>query len=58
MIKNLFQNSYAKIQEINKKYETPTIEMSRKVKISLLLLRIYLFTLIGLSLYKFITLLK
>jgi len=58
MIKSLFQNSSAKIREINKKYETPGIEMSRWVKVSLLLLRLYLFTLIGLSIYKFITLLK
>jgi hypothetical protein len=58
MIKSLFQNSYAKIREINKKYETPGIEMSKRVKFSLLLLRLYLFTLIGLSVYKFITLLK
>ena len=58
MIKTLFENSYAKIREINKKYETPSIEMSRRVKFSLLLLRLYLFTLIGLMVYKFITLLK
>ena len=58
MIKSLFANSYAKIREINKKYEKPGIEMSRGVKVSLLLLRVYLFTLIGLSLYKFITMLK
>ncbi len=58
MIKTFFSHSYAKIQEINKKYEKPGIEMSRGVKISLLLLRLYLFSLIGLSLYKFITLLK
>ncbi len=58
MIRNIFENSYAKIREINKKYEKPGIEMSKGVKISLLLLRLYLFTLIGLSLYKFITLVK
>jgi hypothetical protein len=58
MIKDFFNHSYAKIREINKKYETPSIEMSRRVKFSLLLLRLYLFTLIGLSVYKFITLLK
>ncbi len=58
MIKTFFSHSYAKIREINKKYEKPGIEMSKGVKISLLLLRIYLFSLIGLSLYKFITLLR
>ena len=39
VIKSLFKNSYAKIREINKKYETPSIEMSKWVKFSLLLLR-------------------
>ncbi len=58
MIKEIFNNSYAKVREINKKYETPSIEMSKWVKLSLLLLRLYLLTLIGLSVYKFITLLK
>jgi hypothetical protein len=58
MIKDILSNSYAKIREINKKYETPSIEMSKRVKVSLLLLRLYLLTLIGLTLYKFITLLK
>jgi hypothetical protein len=58
MIKDFFNHSYAKVREINKKYETPSIEMSKWVKVSLLLLRLYLFTLIGLTLYKFITLLK
>jgi hypothetical protein len=58
MIKDFFNSSYAKVREINKKYKAPTIEMSKGVKASLLLLRLYLFTLIGLSIYKFITLLK
>jgi len=58
MIKDFFDNSSAKIREINKKYEKPGIVMSRSVKLSLVLLRVYLFTLIGLTLYKFITLLK
>jgi hypothetical protein len=58
MIRDFFNNSYAKIREINKKYETPSIEMSKRVKFSLLFLRLYLLALIGLSIYKFITLLK
>lgn len=58
MIKNFFSHSYAKVREINQEYKTPGIQMSGLVKFSLLLLRIYLITLIGLSLYKFITMLK
>jgi len=42
MIKDYFNSSYAKIREINKKYKTPNIEMSKWVKVSLLLLRLYL----------------
>lgn len=58
MIKDFFSHSYAKVREINKRYEAPSIEMSRGVKFSLLLLRLYLISLLLLSLYKFITLLK
>lgn len=43
-----------KIREINHRYSRPHIEMSRGVKISLMALRIYLFVLVGLILYKFI----
>jgi hypothetical protein len=46
-----------KFREINKKYETPRIRMSRGVKIALLFLRIYLILLVLLLGYKFWTLL-
>ena len=52
-----FSHNYAKIREINEKYATPNIEMSRWVKLSLLSLRFYLIFLVGLLIYKFITLL-
>ncbi|MCL4558713.1 MAG: hypothetical protein M1491_08830 [Deltaproteobacteria bacterium] len=57
MIKNFFSRIIRKIHEINTEYKTPGIQMSDWVKFSLLLLRLYLVTLIGLSLYKFITML-
>jgi hypothetical protein len=47
-----------KIREINYRYSKPHIEMSRGVKISLMALRIYLFVLVGLILYKFILMLN
>lgn len=47
-----------KIHEINKKYETPRIKMSRGVRIALLFLRLYLVLLVVLLGYKFWTLLK
>jgi hypothetical protein len=48
----------AKIREINHRYSKPHIEMSRAVKISLLSLRIYLFVLVSLILYKFVSMLN
>jgi hypothetical protein len=42
-----------KVQEINRKYAVPRIEMSRGVKIALLFLRAYLVFLVLLLGYKF-----
>ncbi len=53
-----FRNFSAKIREINHRYSKPHIEMSPGVKISLMALRIYLFVLVGLILYKFVLMLK
>ena len=47
-----------KIREINHRYSKPHIEMSRGVKISLMALRIYLFVLVALILYKFVLMLN
>ena len=46
-----------KIREVNRRYATPRIKMSTAVRASLLTLRIYLFVLVGLLAYKFITVL-
>ncbi|MGB5185113.1 MAG: hypothetical protein WBO12_23415 [Xanthobacteraceae bacterium] len=46
-----------KIHEINRRYATPRIKMSTAVRASLLTLRIYLIVLVGLLVYKFITIL-
>ncbi len=46
-----------KIREINHRYSTPSIEMSRGVKVSLMALRVYLLVLVGLILYKFVLIL-
>lgn len=47
-----------KIREINQRYSQPHIEMSPGVRISLIALRIYLLFLVGLMIYKFVTLLN
>lgn len=46
-----------KIAEINQRYATPRIRMSRGVRIALLFLRLYLVFLVLLLAYKFWTLL-
>lgn len=53
----MFKKFTQKIHEINRKYAHPRLVMSGPVKICLLLLRCYLLLLIGLLLYKFITVL-
>jgi hypothetical protein len=57
LIRNFIQHNYTKVRDINKKYATPNIEMSGAVKFSLLFLRFYLIFLVGLLIYKFITML-
>ncbi len=44
------------IREINEKYKTPRIQMTRMVSMSLLMLRLYLIGMLLLLAYKFITL--
>ena len=46
----------AKIREINLRYQQPRIEMSGAVRWSLLALRLYLFALVGLMVYRFVIL--
>lgn len=46
------------IKEINRKYAKPQIETTIFVKVCLITLRVYLVTLIGLLLYKFLTVIK
>ena len=50
------RNFIAKIKEINFRYREPRIEMSGAVRLSLIALRLYLFVLVGLMVYKFVLL--
>ncbi|MCE5336945.1 MAG: hypothetical protein LLG06_20390 [Desulfobacteraceae bacterium] len=56
-MKRLFLTNIEKIRDINKKYTTREVEMSRTVSLSLLFIRIYLIFIVCLLVYKFITLL-
>ena len=48
------RNLLAKIRAINARYHVPRIEMSAVVRLSLLVLRVYLLSLVALMIYKFI----
>jgi hypothetical protein len=57
-VREYIRRQYSIITEINRKYATPRITMSRWVKISLLFLRVYLIFLVLLLGYRFLTLLS
>jgi len=46
-----------KVREINRRYATSRIQMSLPVRVALLSLRLYLFVLVGLLVFKFISIL-
>lgn len=48
----------AQISAINKKYATPHIKTTPAVRAALLFLRLYLLALVGLLVYKFVTLVR
>ncbi len=52
---SLIQRARNKIREINEKYKTPKIKMSRGVKYAMLFLRLYLLFLVIVLAYKFAT---
>ena len=49
-----FRSLLAKINEINSRYRQPRIEMSGAVRVSLIVLRMYLLALVALMIYKFV----
>jgi len=54
----VFKSLVTGVRTINRKYATPQIEMTLFVKACLLMLRLYLFLLVGLMAYKFTVSLK
>jgi len=56
MILEFFKNTVSAVKSINQKYAKPQIKMTRMVKFSLLSLRLYLIFLVGVLVYRFITL--
>ncbi len=57
-IKKFFENTFAQIAEINRKYAVPQIKTNRWTNFALIMLRGYLTLLIALLFYKFFSLLK
>jgi hypothetical protein len=48
------RNLFAKFAAINSRYREPRIAMTRAVRFSLLVLRVYLLALVALMVYKFV----
>lgn len=57
-VREYLMRQYSLITEINRKYATPRITMSKWVKLSLLFLRLYLILLVILLGYRFLSLLS
>ncbi len=53
---SFFSRRFSKFREINRKFSTPHVRMTRGVEVALFLLRIYLLLLVGLLVVKFVTL--
>ncbi|MFI4889034.1 MAG: hypothetical protein ACHQIL_00730 [Steroidobacterales bacterium] len=53
-----FRNLFDKIAAINARYRAPRIEMSGAVRISLMVLRVYLLGLVLLMIYKFVLIVR
>ena len=58
MILEFFKNTLTTVRSINRKYAHPQIKMTPLVKVSLLSLRLYLIFLVGILVYKFISMLR
>ena len=54
---NPFRRAVYKIHEINRRYATPRIRLSRPTRVALLALRLYLIVLVILLAYRFFTIL-
>jgi hypothetical protein len=58
MILEFFRTTMSTVKSINQKFATPQIKMTPWVKFSLLSLRLYLIFLVGILVYRFITMLR
>jgi hypothetical protein len=54
-IANFFRNTVNEVRAINQRYATPEVETTLFTKVCLVGLRVYLITMVGIMLYKFIS---
>jgi hypothetical protein len=57
-IRKVYRDMVGSIREINRRYATPHIKTTRMVRACLLVLRCYLILLVGILVYKFISILR
>ena len=57
-IRKVYRDMVHSVREINRRYATPHIRTTRMVRMCLLLLRCYLMLLVGILVYKFISILR
>ena len=57
-IKRFFDNRFVRIKEINEMFSVPRVIMTPVVRYALVFLRFYLLFLVGILIYKFITIIK
>ena len=53
-----YREMIGQIREINRRYATPHIKTTRMVRVCLVVLRCYLIVLVGILIYKFISILR
>lgn len=56
--RKVYRDMVGNIREINRRYATPHIKTTRMVTVCLLVLRCYLLLLVGILVYKFISILR
>jgi uncharacterized membrane protein len=56
-IKRFLAKHFSRIREINRKYAVPSVKTTGFTALALLMLRVYLFLLVGILFFKFFTLL-
>jgi hypothetical protein len=57
-VRKAYREMIGQIREINRRYATPHIKTTRMVTVCLMVLRCYLILLVGILIYKFISVLR